>query len=223
MSQMENDARIPSKGDDCKSNVNLPPKKRYKLDVTDIKGSHQNIRILNFGLGPLVWKFLHCFLLHFDGFHKLEFGDKKIKEDKEDNMISSNIFPSVIRHTSSPNHSIAYIMRHNQWLSGIYKDKNNKKWLIFISSLSSVLNLLYLFVTHSCFCSQTRTKCFHGKRLYDCHCPKALLDSYLAYSMKTNLITLEAQIKVLITIDFFHKCKISLKTQLSTSSKFELW
>ena len=58
---MENDAEIPSEGDDCKSNVNLPPKKRFKLDVTDIKGSHQNIRILNFGQGPLVWKFLHCF------------------------------------------------------------------------------------------------------------------------------------------------------------------
>ena len=83
-------------------------------------------------------------------------------------------------------------------------------YFYFISILYySVLNLLYLFVTHSCFCSQTRTKCFHGKRLYDC--PKALLDPYLAYSMKTNLITLEAQIKVLITIDFFHKCKISLK------------
>ena len=60
-------------------------------------------------------------------------------------------------------------------------------YFYFISVFCPKLFVLWLIVESV---HKLGTKCFHGNWVYDC--PKALVDSYQAYSMKTNLITLEA-------------------------------
>ena len=60
----------------------LPPKKRYKIEVEEIK-------------------------------MEVESGKKIKKEADIESGVSGTILPGVIRHTSCPDHSIAYIFRCN--------------------------------------------------------------------------------------------------------------
>ena len=59
----------------------LPPKKRFKIEVDEIKKEPET--------------------------------EKKIKEEKDECGGKGTILPGVIRHTSCPDHSIAYVFRCN--------------------------------------------------------------------------------------------------------------
>lgn len=59
----------------------LPPKKRFKIEVDEIKKECET--------------------------------EKKIKEEKDESGGKGIILPGVIRHTSCPDHSIAYVFRCN--------------------------------------------------------------------------------------------------------------